>query len=344
MLKTRLAEKDAQLMGGFGALANMQLGSSQGWLGALPDPESIAASLPDQARPYIHSQPHPSPRSKAAWGVNREGGLSTTSRTSSSKGTLGLSQQLHSIVMSADARLTALGTSAGSIAAKRHDSKLARQSAEEVVGRGAGQNAASYGALQQTQGRLTKPSQARAVLSPLSSSQSATAGPGSLPQVPASAKESSQDKRLDPARVSRAASVKIEAAQSSLVESADNLPRSGAAQSAVAQAAAAANDSGSASDSDSEAASESEYSLSDASEGVGSPEKVPSGLSTFPDTSGSAEQGAALQQFEGGTTGPLGTSDFSAAVQVSRQPSANGSVQSREDSPNGKTKKKWRVW
>lgn len=47
MLKTRLAEKDAQLMGGFGALSNIQFGGTGG---GLPDPETIAATLPEQAR------------------------------------------------------------------------------------------------------------------------------------------------------------------------------------------------------------------------------------------------------------------------------------------------------
>lgn len=47
MLKTRLAEKDAQLMGGFGALSNMQLGG----IDSLPSPDAIAATLPDQASP-----------------------------------------------------------------------------------------------------------------------------------------------------------------------------------------------------------------------------------------------------------------------------------------------------
>lgn len=45
MLKTRLAEKDAQLMGGFGALSNMHFGLPGG---GLPDPEAIAATLPEQ--------------------------------------------------------------------------------------------------------------------------------------------------------------------------------------------------------------------------------------------------------------------------------------------------------
>lgn len=45
MLKTRLAEKDAQLMGGFGALSSLQFGACGG---GLPDPEVIAATLPEQ--------------------------------------------------------------------------------------------------------------------------------------------------------------------------------------------------------------------------------------------------------------------------------------------------------
>ncbi|KAL0028719.1 hypothetical protein WJX79_002030 [Trebouxia sp. C0005] len=93
MLKTRLAEKDAQLMGGFGALSNMQLGGSQGWLGVLHDPDSIAASLPDQPHPYIHTQ-HPLPR-QTAWGVlgsQASAHVSTTNR-SGGLGPLGVPQQ-----------------------------------------------------------------------------------------------------------------------------------------------------------------------------------------------------------------------------------------------------------
>ena len=343
MLKTRLAEKDAQLMGGFGALANMQLGSSQGWLGGLPDPESIAASLPDQARPYIHSLPHPSPTSKAAWGVKREGGLATTARTSSSKGALGLSQQLPSIMMSADARLTALSSPARSIAANRQESQLSRQSAEGMVGQRAGLNAASYGV--QTQGGFTKPSQAKAALRPLSYLQSGTSV-SALPRLPASASGISQEERLESAQVNYADSAKAAGLGHTSAQSAESLPRSGAAQAAAAQAAAVTDDDDSASESDSEAVSESESSLSDAPETAGSLKNSLSGIATVPDNSGSAEQVAALQQFEGGKTGSLRTSDSNEAVQISRQSSASGSVQSqsREDSSNGKTKKKWRVW
>ena len=52
MLKTRLAEKDAQLMGGFGALSNIPF---RGTGGGLPDLEAIAATLPEQARPKSHN-------------------------------------------------------------------------------------------------------------------------------------------------------------------------------------------------------------------------------------------------------------------------------------------------
>ena len=52
VLKTRLAEKDAQLMGGFGALSNMQFGRAGG---GLPDPEAIAATLPEQVSLHMIS-------------------------------------------------------------------------------------------------------------------------------------------------------------------------------------------------------------------------------------------------------------------------------------------------
>ena len=81
MLKTRLAEKDAQLMGGFGALSNLQLGSSWGALGGLPDPEALSASLPNGIT--SHFQHHPSQPRTTAWGVN--GGHSTAPASSSWK-------------------------------------------------------------------------------------------------------------------------------------------------------------------------------------------------------------------------------------------------------------------
>ena len=94
MLKTRLAEKDAQLMGGFGALSNMRLGGTRGWLRGLPDPETIAASLPDQARPYIHPQlTHPR---LTAWGVGGAPsiGHASSSRANGNMGPVGMPLEL----------------------------------------------------------------------------------------------------------------------------------------------------------------------------------------------------------------------------------------------------------
>ena len=59
----------------------MQLRGSRRWLGDLLDPESIQASLPDPARPYIDT--HPSPPRQTAWGVQ---GSLLSADVSSSKG------------------------------------------------------------------------------------------------------------------------------------------------------------------------------------------------------------------------------------------------------------------
>ena len=261
MLKTRLAEKDAQLMGGFGALSNMQLGGTRGWLGALPDPESIAAAMPDQTRPYIHPHPHPhssTPR-KSAWGYKRGGEHLFTGRTSSPTSALGLPQQLPAFVQSANAQLQPVAKSAGSTAASVLQSQPRPQSMEGPSA--SGRNAASPGALQQPEGNSKKPSQARRVLLPLSASQNGMQFSPAARSSTATSRDSLQDESAKPAETNTAVvPVSSIGAQSAEVLHAPNV-----------QLAAAGDDTDSGSDQDSDSFSETDSEAADTAKAPAKP-------------------------------------------------------------------------
>ncbi|DBA84734.1 TPA: hypothetical protein ACH3X1_005983 [Trebouxia sp. C0004] len=171
MLKTRLAEKDAQLMGGFGALSNMQLGGSQGWLGGLPDPDSIAASLPDQPNTYTHTQ-HPLPR-QTAWGVLRSqpGTHASTTHRSGSLGPLGVPQQPSHVHKSADPRLPESSRSTRMLLNSEPPRALSNQGMTSGLDPRPGPTLERLRVSLEGQGSLRKPNQARPVLLPLSTSQ-----------------------------------------------------------------------------------------------------------------------------------------------------------------------------
>lgn len=257
MLKTRLAEKDAQLMGGFGALSNMQLGGAQGWLGGLPDPDSIAAALPNQARPYIQPQlhPHPSPPRKAAWGTKRGGDHLFTGRESSPKGASTLTQKLPALVQSADAHLQTVAKPAQSTAANGWQSQPRRKSMEGPLAPGL--NAASPEALQQPEGSLKEPSQARPVLLPLSTSQNGMQLLPTARSSTASSRDSLQDKFGKLAEANTAASAAAVPESSIRVQSAEFL------HAPDVQLAAAGDNDNSESDQNTDSFSESEFSETD---------------------------------------------------------------------------------
>lgn len=171
MLKTRLAEKDAQLMGGFGALSNMQLGGSQGWLGGLPDPDSIAASLPHQPHPYIHTQP-PLLR-QTAWGVlgSKASAGTSTSNRAGSLGPLGVPQQPSHVYRSADTSLPESSRSARTLLNSEPLRALSNQGMTSGLESSPGPTLERLRVSQEGQGSPRKPNQARPVLLPLSTSQ-----------------------------------------------------------------------------------------------------------------------------------------------------------------------------
>ena len=343
MLKTRLAEKDAQLMGGFGALSNMQLRGSQGWLGGLPDPESIAAALPEQTRPYIHPHlhphRHPSPPRKSAWGSKHGGDHVFIGSTSSPKGASGLPQQLPALVQSADARLHTVAKSAGSSAAHGWQTQLRRQSAEGPSA--PGMNAASAGALQQPEGSSKKPSQARPVLLPLSASQNGMQLPSAARSSMASSRDSFRDESVSPAQASTAASAAAIPMSSTVLQSAESAQSSVAVQSVAAYAY-------SNSDQDSDS-SESEFSET-ASEASDSAETQ---LAERPgnQVSGNAavdkpvitDQVAALQ-LPGIRSSPSYTLDSIPAATDTRGGLDEQSQDRVGDLVATKTKKKWHIW
>lgn len=169
MLKTRLAEKDAQLMGGFGALSNMQLGDSKGWLGGLPDPDLLAASLPTQTHP--HTQPHPLPTRQTAWLAQPNPGTPTSFKANSSLGQPQLPQQPLPFSQDAGTLLAHSARSPRRSLNSQQASALSRQGMRLGLDQVAGPNLERPGASQGPQGSLKKPSQARPVLLPLSASQ-----------------------------------------------------------------------------------------------------------------------------------------------------------------------------
>ena len=171
MLKTRLAEKDAQLMGGFGALSNMQLGGSQGWLGGLPDPDFIAASLPAQPHPYMHAQ-HPLPR-QTAWGVlgSQAGARASTTKRSGSLGPLGGPQQPSHVQKSADPSLLESSRSARMLLKSELPRALSNQGVTLGLDSRPGPPPERLRVSQEGQGSPRKPNQARPALLPLSASQ-----------------------------------------------------------------------------------------------------------------------------------------------------------------------------
>ena len=171
MLKTRLAEKDAQLMGGFGALSNMQLGGSQGWLGGLPDPDSIAASLPDQPHPYIHTQ-HPLPR-QTAWGVlgSQAGAHASSTNCSGSLGPLGVPQQPSHVHKSANPSLPESSRSTRMLPNSEPLRALSNQGMTLGLDSRRGPTLEGLRVSHEGQGSPRKPNQTRPVLLPLSTSQ-----------------------------------------------------------------------------------------------------------------------------------------------------------------------------
>ena len=203
MLKTRLAEKDAQLMGGFGALSNLQLGGSRGWLGDLPDPEQILASLPDQARPYIHT--HPLPPRQTAWGVQGSllSGHVPSPKGSFSLGPLGLPQKVDQAIFSSNS----------AILAKMSRNYLSNQQPGLTIGKGtglefdrrAGPTVGSPRVSQETQGSPRKPNQARPILLPLSTSQNQLQMPASQ-SLAGTANSFLADSLLSPVDLTEAAS------------------------------------------------------------------------------------------------------------------------------------------
>lgn len=348
MLKTRLAEKDAQLMGGFGAISNMQLGASQGWLGGLPDPESIAAALPNQARPYIQHHPHTSPPRKSAWGSKHGGPLISSGWTSSPKGTLGLPQTLPALAQSADAPLQA--KLAETTAANMWQSQPRPQSTERPLAPGL--NAVSPGAVQQPQGSFKKASQARPVLLPLSASQNGMQLPPAARSSTASSHDSLQDGSvLSPQASTATASTAASAAPAPV----SNAGVSNAGVQPVApvlpppDVKSAAADGGSASDQSSESGSESEFSDTDSEASdvaVGSRQQV-SGSAALSSTSAvDSGQDAALQQPPQDKSSPAVTSD-SAPLPDLRDRLDDELQQSQDNRSNVaamKAKKKWHIW
>lgn len=335
MLKTRLAEKDAQLMGGFGALSNMQLGGAH-WLGGLPDPESIAATLPDQARPYFPPHPHSSPPRKSAWGVKHGGGRVTGAHTSSPQATLELHQQLPAIVQSPNVPLAPLTSSLGVDAATGWQSQLKRQSTQDPLAQGL--NAASPGALQQPQGSLRKPSQARPVLLPLSASQNGMQLPLEARSSTPSGRDGLQEKSVE-ASTSVAAAVALESDPTA--QAAERVQPSVAVQSSAA-------DDISDSDQSSEAGSESELSETESEASLVA--KTPRGQlsdSAAVNSVVRTDQTTAVQQSPVDRNILLVASDSLPAAQASPITIADESRQSqviRGDDAKPKNKSKWRVW
>lgn len=347
MLKTRLAEKDAQLMGGFGAISNMQLGASHGWLGGLPDPESIAAALPHQARPYIQPHPHPSPPRKSAWGSKHGGARVSAGRTSSPKGTLGLPQTLPALVQSDDVPLqTEL---AGTSAAGARQSQPRPQSTQRPLA--AELNAVSAGALEQPQGSFKKASQARPVLLPLSPSQNALLLPPAARGSTASSHDSLQNGSVLPAQASTAAS-----AAASAVASAAAVPVSNAGVGPVAQVLplpdvqSAAADGNSASDQSSESGSESDFSETDsasdsASDAAENSRQQVSHRAALSSTSTvDSNQNAALQQPPQDKRSPAITSALLPDPHDRLDDELPQSQDNRRDIAAIKAKKKWHIW
>lgn len=340
MLKARLAEKDAQLMGGFGALSNMQQGGAEGWLGGLPDPESIAAVLPHQARPYIQPRPHLSPSRKSAWVVKHAAGRLSSGHTSSSHGISGLPQQLPAIVHSPDVHLTPLANSAGVAAVNAWQSQAQSQSPQDPLAPGL--NAASPGALQQPQGSSRKPNQARPVLLPLPSSQNGMQLP---PAVRSSASVTRRDSiQDDPVEASTPAST-----AAAVMSNAEAQAAAEGVQPSVAAQSTAADDV-SESDRSSEGVSESEFSEteSEASLAAEAPPGRQLSSSAAVDTAADTSQTAAVQQPFGERSRLSLTSDSVAAAQDSHDRVTNEQSQQSQDmgrdSAKTKSKSKWRVW
>lgn len=338
MLKTRLAEKDAQLMGGFGAISNMQLGGSQGWLGGLPDPESIAAALPNQARPYIHPQPHPSPPRKSAWGSKHGGARFPAGRTSSPKGTLGLPQTLPALIQSDDAHVqTKL---AGTSAANEWQSQPSPQNTERPLAPGL--NAVSPRALQQPQGSFKKASHARPVLLPLSASQNGMQLPPAARSSTASSHGSLQDGSVLPAQASTAASAAAAPVSNAGVQSVAQVLPPPDVQSAAA-------DGNSASDQSSESGSESEFSKTDseASDAAEDSTQQVSGSAALSSTSAvDSNQNAALQQPPQDKRPPQVTSGSTPLPDLSDRldDELRQSQDNKSDIAAIKAKKKWHIW
>lgn len=337
MLKTRLAEKDAQLMGGFGALSNMQLRGSRGWLGGLPDPESIAAALPDQTRPYIHPHlhPHPSSPRKSAWGSKDGGDHLFPGSISSPRGASGLPQQLPALVQSADAHLQTVVALAGSTAAHGWQTQPRRQSAEGPSA--PGPNAASAGGLQQPEG-FKKPSQARPVLLPLSASQNGMQLPPAARSSTASSRDSFRGESVGPAQASTAASAAAVPMSSTGLQSAASPQSSFVVQSVDAYAYSHSDqDSGSSESEFSETASES----SDSAETKLA--ERPGKLVSASDKPVITDQMAALQ-FPGNRSSSSSTLDSIPAAADTRGGLDEQSQDRVGDLVATKTKKKWHIW
>jgi len=149
----------------------MQLGGSQGWLGGLPDPDSIAASLPDQPHPYIHTQ-RPLPR-QTAWGVlgSQAGAHASTTNRSGSLGPLGVPQQPSHVHKSADPSLPESSRSARMLLNSEPLRALSNQGMTSGLESRPGPTLERLRGSHEGQGSPRKSNQARPVLLPLSTSQ-----------------------------------------------------------------------------------------------------------------------------------------------------------------------------
>ncbi len=314
MLKTRLAEKDAQLMGGFGALSNMQLGGPQGWLGGLPDPDLIAASLPEQPHSYIHMQ-HPTPR-QTAWGVSgsQASAHASTTNRSGSLGSLGVPQQPSHVHKSADPSLPGSSRSTRMLLNSEPLRALSNQGMTSGLDSRPGPTLERLRVSREGQESPRKPNQARPVLLPLSMSQNQLETQQPALQSWSNSSDSFPAAALRPDVPVQAASIPVADLSNAAFESVSGLATAGSRSGMTQQQseAMAADDRDSAGVSEGSSASES-YSDSES-------EASPSGALT----SRQLQTGRS----EPGTNAERGQSQ-SAAVQQSRR-DAKASVNSSQ--------------
>ncbi len=365
MLKTRLAEKDAQLMGGFGALSNMQLWGSQGWLGGLPDPDSIAASLPDQPHPYIHTQ-HPLPR-QTTWGVlgSQAGAHASTTNRIGSLGPLGAPQQPSHVHKSADPSLPESSRSIRMLPNSEPLRALSNQGLTSGLDSRPGPTLERLRVSHEGQGSPRKPNQARPVLLPLSTSQNQLQIQQPALQSSSNSSDSFPAAALRPDGPVQAASIPAADVSNAASGSASGLAKAGSRSEMTQQqsTAIAVDDEDSAGVSEGSSASES-YSDSE-SEASSSGALTSRQLQMDRSEPGkNAEQGqsqsAALQQSRRDAKASVNSSQStrstqslqeSVASQNQRAPSYSNGLESLQSNPavidlmlNKQAKKKWRMF